>query len=69
MLLVNGDNYNTENLVFIVTVNVISIGDFYNIGILFYIGDICDTEIFVLGTVIVFSVGDILDRQYLKLSR
>ena len=70
MLLVNGDNYNTENLVFIGTVNVISIGDFYNIGILFYIGDIYDTEIFVLiGTVIVFSVGDILDRRYLKLSR
>ena len=47
-----------------------SIGDFYNIGILSYIGDIYDTEIFVLiGTVIVFSVGDILDVRYLKLSR
>ena len=70
MLLVNGDDYNTENLVFIGTVNVISIGDIYNIVILFYIGDFYNTEILVsIGTVIVFSVGDILDMRYLKLSR
>ena len=70
MFIVNGDNYDIEILVFICTVNVFSIGDFYNIGILSYIGDIYDTEIFVLiGTVIVFSVGDILDVRYLKLSR
>ena len=47
MLLVNGDNYNTENLVFIGTVNVISIGDIHNIVILFYIGDFYNTEILV----------------------
>ena len=48
MLIVNGDNYNIENLVFILTVNVFLIGDIYNIEILV-----------LIGTVIVFSVGDI----------
>ena len=44
MLIVNGDNYDIEILVFICTVNVFSIGDFYNIGILSYIGDILDVR-------------------------
>ena len=70
MLIVNGDNYDIEILVSICKVNVISIGDFYNFGILFYIGALYAPDIFVLiGTVIVFSVGDILDIRYLKLSR